>query len=53
MGPILNQSFNNWVESLSETDVEAILRAYYENEHQHLLDMEADAQVQEELDGRA
>ena len=41
------------LESLSPADMKAILRAYYDNEHQHLLDMEADAQIQEELDGRA
>lgn len=53
MGPTLNQSFYSWLESLSPADMKAILRAHYENEREHLVDMEADAQVQEELDGRA
>lgn len=53
MGPTLNQSYTQWRDSLSPEDVESLLRAHYENELQHLLDMEADAQIQEELDGRA
>ena len=53
MGPILGQSYADWKAALSPEDVDAILAAHYENELQHILDMQADSQVQEELDGRA
>ena len=51
--PRMGQSFDDWVLQLSNEDITALLRAHYENEYQHMLDMDADAQVQEELDGRA
>lgn len=53
MGPVRGQSYQDWRDQLSSDDAEAILRAHFENELQHLLDMDTDAEVQEELDGRA
>lgn len=44
MGPVRGQSYKEWAESLSPEDVEAILRAHYENEIEHMLDIDAEAQ---------
>lgn len=44
MGPVRGQSYDEWSESLSPEDIESIIRAHFDNEMQHMLDIDAEAQ---------
>lgn len=51
MGLKRGQTYNQWYDTLTLGDIHEILRAHYDNEMQHMQDIDADAEMQEVLDG--
>lgn len=52
MGLVRGMSYHEWFNTLTLGDIDAILRAHYENELEHMADIDADAEFEESRDGR-
>lgn len=48
---VRGMSYHQWFNTLTLGDIDAILRAHYENEIEHMADIDADAESEESRNG--